>query len=51
MMNADVYINEVLPITPQCGDKMLGSNWTYEEDSATPHIHYLTEETVCQAFS
>ena len=37
-------INEVLPIALQCDDKMLGSNWTYQEDSATPHIHYLTQE-------
>ena len=43
-MNADVYINEVLPIALECGDKMLGSNWTYQQDSAKPHVHYLTQE-------
>ena len=43
-MNAEVYINEVLPIALECGDKMLGSNWTYQQDSAKPHIHYLTQE-------
>ena len=47
----DLHINEVLPIALECGDKILGSNWTYEEDSATPHIYHLTEETVCQTFS
>ena len=25
-MNAEVYINEILPIALQCGDKMSGSN-------------------------
>ena len=28
-MNAEVYINEVLPIALECGDKMLASNWPY----------------------
>ena len=49
-MNAEVYINEVLPKALECSDKMLGSNWTYQEDSATPHIHHFTQETVCQTF-
>ena len=43
-MNSEVYINEVLLISLECGDKMLGSNWTYQEDSARPHIHQLTQE-------
>ena len=43
-MNVEVYINEVLPIALECGDKMLGGNWTYQQDSATPHIHHLTQE-------
>ena len=43
-MNAEVYINEVLPIVLKCDDKMLTSNWTYQEDSATLHIHHLTQE-------
>ena len=43
-INAEIYINEVLPIVLECGDKMLGSNWTYQEDSARLHIHHLTEE-------
>ena len=42
-INADVYINEVLPIALQCGDKMLESNWNYQQNGATPHIHHLTE--------
>ena len=43
-MNAEVYINEVLPIALECGDKMLGGNWTYQQDSATPHINHFTQE-------
>ena len=49
-MNAEVYINEVLPIALECGDKMLGSNWTYQQDSAKPHIHYLTQEWCAKHF-
>ena len=49
-MNAEVYINEVLPIALECGDKMLGSNWTYQQDSARPHIHYLTQEWCAKHF-
>ena len=33
-INVEVYINEVLPIALKCGNKMLGSNWTYQQDSA-----------------
>ena len=43
-MNAEFHINEVLPIVLECSDKMLGSNWTYQQDSARPHIHHLTPE-------
>ena len=49
-MNAEVYINEVLPIAMECGDKMLGSNWTYQQDSTRPHIHHLTQEWCAKHF-
>ena len=49
-MNAEVYTSEVLPIVLECGDKMLGSNWTYQDDSATPHIHHLTQEWCAKHF-
>ena len=49
-MNAEIYINEALPIALECGDNMLGNNWTYEEDSTTPHIHHLTEEWCAKRF-
>ena len=49
-MNSEVYINEVLPIVLECGDKMLGSNWTYLQDSARSHIHHLTQEYCAKHF-
>ena len=39
-MNAKVYINEVLPIALECGDKMLGSNWTSQQDCALSGFAY-----------
>ena len=49
-INAEVYINEILPIALECGNKMLGSNWTYQQDSARPHIHHLTQEWCVRHF-
>ena len=49
-MNAEVYINEVLSIALEYVDKMLGSNWTYQQDSARPHIHHLTHEWCAKHF-
>ena len=43
-MDPEVYINEVLPIALECDDKVSGSNWTYQQDGAKPHIHHLTQE-------
>ena len=50
-INAEVYINEVLLIALECGDKILGSNWTYQQDDARSHIHPLTQRMMCQTFS
>ena len=49
-MNAEVYINEVLPTALECGDKMLESNWTYQQDSARLHILHLTQEWCAKHF-
>ena len=49
-IDAEVYINEILPIALECGDKMLESNWTYQEDSTTPHIHHLAQEWCAKHF-
>ena len=49
-INAMVYINEVLPIALECGDKMLGSKWTYQQHDARPNIHHLAEEWCAKHF-
>lgn len=49
-MDAEVYINDVLPIALECGDKMLGSDWTYQQDGARPHTHRLTQEWCVENF-
>ena len=43
-MNAERYIDEILPIALKYGNKMLGSDWTYQQDGARPHTHYLTQK-------
>ncbi|CAF2039511.1 unnamed protein product [Rotaria magnacalcarata] len=48
--DAEVYINEVLPIALECGDRMLGSDWTYQQDDARPHTHRLTQEWCAENF-
>jgi transposase len=49
-MDADRYINEVLPIALKFGNKMLGSNWTYQQDGARPHTHHLTQKWCADHF-
>ncbi|CAF4319119.1 unnamed protein product, partial [Rotaria magnacalcarata] len=41
-MDAQRYIDEVLPIALECGNEMLEEHWTYQQDGARPHIHYLS---------
>ena len=38
-MNAERYIDEILPIALKYGNKMLGSDWTNQQDGARPHTH------------
>ena len=38
------YIDEVLRIALKAGRKMLGNNWTYQQDDAQPHTHYLSQK-------
>ncbi|CAM4811908.1 unnamed protein product [Rotaria magnacalcarata] len=28
----------------ECGNEMLGEHWTYQQDGARPHIHYLSQK-------
>ena len=43
-MNAQQYINEVLPIALKSGNRMLGNDWTYQQDDARSHIHHLSQK-------
>ncbi|CAF1541372.1 unnamed protein product, partial [Adineta ricciae] len=38
------YIREVLPITLEYGAQVYGNQWTFQQDGAKPHIHYLTQQ-------
>ena len=42
-VNHEVYIKEVLPVALKFGNKMLGDDWIYQQDGATPHTHQLTQ--------
>ncbi|CAF4593467.1 unnamed protein product, partial [Rotaria magnacalcarata] len=49
-MNAQKYIKEVLPVALKSGKKMLGKNWTYQQDGATPHTHHLSQKLCVDHF-
>jgi transposase len=49
-MDAERYINDVLPIALKSGNKMLGNNWTYQQDGAKPHTHHLTQKWCADHF-
>lgn len=49
-MDADDYINSVLPIALKCGTKMLGDSWTYQQDGAKPHTHRLSQKWCADHF-
>ncbi|CAF3746453.1 unnamed protein product [Rotaria socialis] len=40
----DRYIREVLSVALKCGNDILGTDWTFQQDSAKPHIHHLTQQ-------
>ncbi|CAF4641408.1 unnamed protein product [Rotaria sp. Silwood2] len=50
-MDAQKYIKEVLPIALKSGKKMLGNNWTYQQDGATHHTHRLSQKWCADYFS
>ena len=43
-MDVQRYINEVLPIARQSDKRMLGNDWTYQQNGARPHIHHLSQK-------
>ena len=44
------YIDEVLLIALKSGRKMLGNNWTYQQDGAQPHTQYLSQKWCAEHF-
>ncbi|CAF3279618.1 unnamed protein product [Rotaria sp. Silwood2] len=38
------YIQKVLPITLEYGNKTFGEHWTFQQDGAKPHAHHLTQK-------
>ncbi|CAF1154320.1 unnamed protein product [Rotaria magnacalcarata] len=50
-VNHEIYIKEVLPVALNFGNKMLGDQWTYQQEAATPHTHQLTQEWCARHFA
>ena len=42
--NHDDYINKILPIALKCGTDMMGDNWMFQQDGASPHKHKKTHQ-------
>ncbi|CAF2076733.1 unnamed protein product [Rotaria magnacalcarata] len=49
-MNAERYINEVLHIALRSGNRMLGDDWTCQQDGAKPHIHKMVQKWCADHF-
>ena len=43
-VNHDRYIEEVLPVALEFGNKVFGNRWTFQQDGARPHTHHLTQQ-------
>ena len=43
-MDRNRSIKEVLPVTLKFGNDMFGTDWTFQQDSAKPHIHAKSQE-------
>ena len=46
-IDAERYIEEVLPLAVKYGNKMLGQQWTYQQDDAKPHTIYRLTQNWC----
>ena len=49
-MDAERYIDDILPIALKSGNKMLGNNWTYQQDGARPHTHRSSQKWCADHF-
>lgn len=38
------YIEKVLPVALEYGNKTFGNDWTFQQDGARPHTHHLTQQ-------
>ena len=44
------YINEVLPVALQYGNKVFGNPWTFQRDGGSPHIHTKMQQWCADNF-
>ena len=49
-MDDQRYIDEVLAIALKCDNKMLGNNWTYQQDGARWYTHHLSQKCYADHF-
>ena len=49
-IDAERYIDEILPIALKSGNKMLGKDWTYKQDGAKPHTHRFSQKWCADHF-
>ncbi|CAF2979203.1 unnamed protein product [Rotaria sp. Silwood2] len=49
-MNAERCMNDVLPIALKSSYKMMGNNWTFQQDGARPHTHHLSQKWCADRF-
>jgi transposase len=45
------YIDEVLPVALEYGNKTFGDKWTFQQDGAKPHTHVTTQKWCHDHFS
>ncbi|CAF2085100.1 unnamed protein product, partial [Rotaria magnacalcarata] len=43
-VNHQQYIDEVLPVALKYGNNVFGDDWMFQQDSAKPHTHKLSQE-------
>ena len=44
------YIENVLPVALEYGNKTFGEHWIFQQDGAKPHIHHLTKKWCLDSF-
>ena len=45
-----IYIEQVLPVALQFGNKCFGNDWTFQQDGATAHTHQKTQQWCFENF-